>query len=209
MSPDQTTFHSALLDPAQAVPEGLSDGAARPAGRRFNVYRNNVASSLTDVLHAGFPTVAKLIGEENMDGLAGLFLRAHPPETPMILEWGAALPDFIATLPQLQHLGYLPDVARLDYALRRAYHAGDADPVDPGRLGALAADPGHGVFVAEAVSVILQVGSFKLTGKRIFKMAPLHHHFELMGWKETKVITRFWIVSIICALVGVATLKLR
>lgn len=66
-----------------------------------------------------------------------------------------------------------------------------------------------GVFVAEAVSVILQVGSFKLTGKRIFKMAPLHHHFELMGWKETKVITRFWIVSIICALVGVATLKLR
>ncbi len=66
-----------------------------------------------------------------------------------------------------------------------------------------------GVFVAEAGSVILQVASFKLTGKRIFKMAPLHHHFELMGWKESKVITRFWIVSIICALVGVATLKIR
>jgi phospho-N-acetylmuramoyl-pentapeptide-transferase len=48
-----------------------------------------------------------------------------------------------------------------------------------------------------------------MTGKRIFKMAPLHHHFELMGWKESKVITRFWIVSIICALVGVATMKLR
>ena len=66
-----------------------------------------------------------------------------------------------------------------------------------------------GVFVAEAGSVILQVASFKLTGKRIFKMAPLHHHFELMGWKESRVITRFWIVSIICALVGVATLKIR
>ncbi|MCB1086113.1 MAG: phospho-N-acetylmuramoyl-pentapeptide-transferase [Verrucomicrobiae bacterium] len=66
-----------------------------------------------------------------------------------------------------------------------------------------------GVFVAEAMSVILQVASFKLTGKRIFRMAPLHHHFELMGWKESKVITRFWIASIICALVGVATMKLR
>lgn len=66
-----------------------------------------------------------------------------------------------------------------------------------------------GVFVAEAMSVILQIASFKMTGKRIFKMAPLHHHFELMGWKESKVITRFWIISIICALVGVATMKLR
>ncbi len=66
-----------------------------------------------------------------------------------------------------------------------------------------------GVFVAEALSVILQVGSFKLRGKRIFKMAPLHHHFELMGWKESKVITRFWIVSIMFALAGLMTLKLR
>jgi phospho-N-acetylmuramoyl-pentapeptide-transferase len=66
-----------------------------------------------------------------------------------------------------------------------------------------------GVFVAEALSVILQVASFKLTGKRIFKMAPIHHHFELMGWKESRVITRFWIASILFALVGMATLKLR
>tara|TARA_R110002096_G_scaffold179153_2_gene356123 strand:+ start:3535 stop:4674 length:1140 start_codon:yes stop_codon:yes gene_type:complete len=66
-----------------------------------------------------------------------------------------------------------------------------------------------GVFVIEALSVILQVGSFKLRGKRIFKMAPIHHHFELMGWKETKVITRFWIVAIMLALAGLATLKIR
>ncbi|MCB1235811.1 MAG: phospho-N-acetylmuramoyl-pentapeptide-transferase [Verrucomicrobiae bacterium] len=66
-----------------------------------------------------------------------------------------------------------------------------------------------GVFVIEALSVILQVASFKLTRKRIFKMAPIHHHFELIGWKESKVITRFWIVSILFALVGIATLKLR
>lgn len=67
----------------------------------------------------------------------------------------------------------------------------------------------HGVFLAEAVSVILQVASYKLTQKRIFRMAPLHHHFELGGWPEPKVIVRFWILSVLLALVGLATLKLR
>lgn len=66
-----------------------------------------------------------------------------------------------------------------------------------------------GVFVIEALSVILQVASFKLTGKRILKMSPIHHHFELSGWKESTVIVRFWIMSILFALLGIATLKLR
>jgi phospho-N-acetylmuramoyl-pentapeptide-transferase len=66
-----------------------------------------------------------------------------------------------------------------------------------------------GVFVAETASVILQVGSFKLTGRRIFRMAPIHHHFELKGWAEPKVIVRFWIISLLLVLVGLATLKLR
>src|SRR6266404_3519581 len=66
-----------------------------------------------------------------------------------------------------------------------------------------------GVFVVEALSVILQVGSFKLRGKRIFKMAPLHHHFEQIGWQESKVIARFWIVGLIMALFALTTLKLR
>jgi len=66
-----------------------------------------------------------------------------------------------------------------------------------------------GVFVMETVSVILQVASFKLTGKRIFKMAPLHHHFELKGWPEPRVIVRFWIITVILVLIGLATLKIR
>ncbi len=66
-----------------------------------------------------------------------------------------------------------------------------------------------GLFVLEAMSVILQVASFKLTGRRIFKMSPLHHHFELSGWKETKVVVRFWIIAIIFAMISLATLKLR
>lgn len=66
-----------------------------------------------------------------------------------------------------------------------------------------------GVFVMETISVILQVASFKLTGRRIFRMAPLHHHFELKGWPEPRVIVRFWIITVILVLMGLATLKLR
>lgn len=66
-----------------------------------------------------------------------------------------------------------------------------------------------GIFVIETLSVILQVGSFKLTGKRIFRMAPLHHHFELSGWPEPRIIVRFWIITVILVLIGLATLKLR
>jgi phospho-N-acetylmuramoyl-pentapeptide-transferase len=86
-----------------------------------------------------------------------------------------------------------------------------------GALGALAVVTKHelilivtgGIFVVEAVSVMLQVASYKLTGKRIFKMAPIHHHFEQIGWPESKVIIRFWIVGIILALVSLSSLKLR
>ncbi len=66
-----------------------------------------------------------------------------------------------------------------------------------------------GVFVVEALSVMLQVASFKLTGKRIFRMAPLHHHYELKGWKENQIVVRFWIITMILVLVGLSTLKLR
>ncbi len=66
-----------------------------------------------------------------------------------------------------------------------------------------------GLFVVEALSVIIQVASYKLTGKRVFRMAPLHHHFEQKGWKEPQIVIRFWIISFLLALVGLATLKLR
>ena len=66
-----------------------------------------------------------------------------------------------------------------------------------------------GIFVMEALSVIIQVASFKLTGKRVFKMAPIHHHFEQKGWSESTIVIRFWIISIILAIIGLATLKIR
>jgi len=66
-----------------------------------------------------------------------------------------------------------------------------------------------GIFVVETLSVMIQVASFKLTGKRVFRMAPIHHHFELKGWPEPRVIVRFWIISVMLVLVGLATLKVR
>jgi len=66
-----------------------------------------------------------------------------------------------------------------------------------------------GVFVMEAMSVIVQVASFKMTGRRVFKMAPIHHHFELKGWPEPRIIVRFWIITVVLVLIGLSTLKIR
>jgi phospho-N-acetylmuramoyl-pentapeptide-transferase len=86
-----------------------------------------------------------------------------------------------------------------------------------GALGAIAMITKHelvlaiigGLFVLEAVSVIVQVTSFKLTGKRVFRMAPLHHHYEKKGWAEPTIVIRFWIIAVILALIGLSSLKLR
>jgi phospho-N-acetylmuramoyl-pentapeptide-transferase len=86
-----------------------------------------------------------------------------------------------------------------------------------GALGAVAVVAKHeivlfivgGLFVVETVSVIVQVISFKLTGKRVFRMAPIHHHYEQLGWTEPTIVIRFWIVAVMLALLGLATLKLR
>jgi len=86
-----------------------------------------------------------------------------------------------------------------------------------GALGAIGVISKHelvlaitgGLFVLETVSVIVQVASFKLTGKRVFRMAPLHHHFEKKGWAEPTIVIRFWIIASVLALIGLSTLKLR
>ncbi len=134
MIPTQRRFRSALLDPSCPVPAGLSDGSGRTATARFNVYRNNVTVSLIGALRTGFPVLTRLLGHQNMDGLARQYLRSHPPASPLMMHFGQHLPDYLADEPQLAHLGYLPDVARLELALRRSYHATDSTPLDPARL---------------------------------------------------------------------------
>ncbi|MBK0327629.1 putative DNA-binding domain-containing protein [Rhodobacteraceae bacterium F11138] len=137
MSVSQDMFRAALLDPGRPAPDGLNDGAGHAADARFTVYRNNVTHSLIEALRVGFPILTRLLGQKNMDGLSRLFLRAHPPDSPLMMHYGQAMPDFLAKLPQVAHLGYLPDVARLELALRRSYHAADSTPLDPAELAAL------------------------------------------------------------------------
>lgn len=137
MMTSQSDFRAALFDPELAVPTSLLDGEARPAGKRFDVYRNNVVMSLKEALSESFPVIEKLLGVQNFSSLAGLYVRAHPPQDPRMMLFGQAFPAFLEGFAPLQHLGYLGDVARLELAQRHSYHASDASPVDPALFGSL------------------------------------------------------------------------
>lgn len=131
---DQTLLTSALLDATRSVPDGLIDGAGNPAGRRFDIYRNNVAVALGDALAAGFPAIVSLIGPQNFKGVAALFLRRFPPADPRMMLYGRCLGDFLESFEPLAKYPYLADVARLEYAIRESYHAADHIPMDPSIL---------------------------------------------------------------------------
>ena len=129
MPSDQATFVRALLDPAQPLPPGLTAHTHETPEKRFAVYRNNVVVSLIDALAARFPVTQRIVGEEFFRAMAGVFARAHPPRSPLMMHYGDDLPDFIAGFAPAAELPYLADVARLEAARSRAFHAADAMPL--------------------------------------------------------------------------------
>lgn len=122
---------------APVTPEGL--GPSPSLDRRFAIYRNNVQHGLSRALAARFPVVERLVGAEFFAAAARVFAARHPPGSPVLLDWGAAFPAFLAAFPPARSLPYLPDVARLEWLRGLAYHAPDATPADPAALGR--ADP--------------------------------------------------------------------
>lgn len=148
-------FAAALLDPGAPLPEGLLDPAGRPANARFAIYRNNVTTSLVKVLRAGFPVIEKLVGEAYFSALAVEFLRQHPPQTRLMMLYGAEFAGFLQAFPPLAHLPYLADVARLEQGLRASYHAADAAPLPAKRLTALSPEALLGARLIFAPGLVL------------------------------------------------------
>ncbi|MBC6442692.1 MAG: putative DNA-binding domain-containing protein [Rhodobacteraceae bacterium] len=137
MGVTQQAFATALLDPDMAVPEGLIDPEGRPAGKRFNVYRNNVIVSLMDAMEEVFPVIAKLIGPQNFRNLARVFVKDFPPKSPLLMFYGGDFPGFLEGFAPLGSVPYLADVARLELARRDACHAADTVPVPQTALAAV------------------------------------------------------------------------
>lgn len=126
----QRAFTDALLTPDEACPEGLfSSNGADPASR-FAVYRNNVHSSLINALTASYPVTVQLVGDEFFRAMAGLYVQASPPSSPLISEYGSTFADFIQAFDPAASVPYLADVARLERLRVRAYHATDSQPLD-------------------------------------------------------------------------------
>jgi phospho-N-acetylmuramoyl-pentapeptide-transferase len=183
-------------------------------------------------LFAAFVIVSAGNSVNLTDGLDGLAI------VPVMVAAGSfALIAYLvgsATFSEYLFINYVPGTAELSVVCGALIGAGigflwfNAPPAQifmgdtgslalGGALGTIAVATKHeivlaiigGLFVLEAVSVIVQVTSFKLTGKRVFKMAPIHHHFEMLGWTESQVVIRFWIISFVLALIGLSSLKLR
>src|SRR5216684_313883 len=133
----ETSFANALLNADQPIPRGITAHNATVPARRFAVYRNNVVVGLVKALKSRFPVVEKIVGEEFFAAMARVFVMEQPPRSPLLATYGDEFAAFIAAFEPARELPYLADVARLEAARTRSYHATDATPVDPGELATL------------------------------------------------------------------------
>ncbi len=136
----QESFATALLDADRPVPGAVTSHTARAPRKRFAVYRNNVIAGLVAALRTQFPATERIVGEDFFAAMARVYVVTEPPRSPILVAYGDGFPGFIARFAPAAELPYLADVARLEVARTRAYHAADADPLDPSRWEGL--DPG-------------------------------------------------------------------
>lgn len=150
-------FASALIDPMRATPAIVQGPAGKGAVKRYNVYRNNVTVSLIDALAAVYPAVQRLTGVEFFRAMARFHVRATPPTSPLLFEYGRDFPAFIESYEYARDLPWLADVARIERAWLDAYHAADAVPLRPEALAAIAPERLAGaVFAAHPAAAIVR-----------------------------------------------------
>lgn len=137
-STTQSEFAAAVKDPSLAVPASVSAWNSAAPERRFKVYRNNVSSSLRGALASRFPATKAIVGDDFFNAMAQSFIEAHPPRSPLLLNYGDDFADFVERFEPARELAYLPDVMRLEAARSRAYHAADHASLDPACLAAIA-----------------------------------------------------------------------
>ena len=137
MADSQLVFARALLDPGARIPSGLRRPDGTPAIRRFDIFRNNVVASLVDALAESFCVTKAIVGETFFCAMAREFVRAHPPQTPCVVDYGDRFPQFIDAFGPVRGLSYLGDVARLEVARRQSFHAADDAVADPACLAEL------------------------------------------------------------------------
>jgi hypothetical protein len=125
----QDQFADALLSTTSPVPPCIAGAAVRRADRRFAVYRNNVAVGLIGALGSRFPAVKRLVGDEFFGAMAQAYILREPPFSPLLIKYGETFPNFVEGFEPARPLPYLADVARLEFARGRAYHAADAEPL--------------------------------------------------------------------------------
>lgn len=136
----QTSFAQALTQTDAPVPPGLVAWNGSDPAQRFNVYRNNVVVSLIKAMQQKFPVVQQITGDEFFDAMAGIFVRQCPPQSAVLSCFGDDFPDFIAAFPPAATAPYLADMARLEAARVKAYHAADAAPLPADAFAAIAPD---------------------------------------------------------------------
>jgi hypothetical protein len=150
-------FAPPLLDPARDAPSAVTGRNGRPAGKRYDVYRNNVTVSLIEALAAIYPAVQRITGADFFRAMARFHVRSTPPTSPLLFDYGRDFPAFIETYEHARPLPWLADVARIERAWLDAYHAADAAPLAPAQLSAVAPERlGDLVFIPHPAAQVVR-----------------------------------------------------
>ena len=192
----QDAFAEALLHAERPPPGGLTTARGEPDALRFAVYRNNVYVGLTRALARRFPVTEQLVGPEFFQAMARVYAQDNKPRSPLLFAYGDEFPDFIARFGPASRLAYLPDVARLEAAATRAYHAADAAPLAAHELGSFAPDALLELRFQAHPAARLVVSSHPVGSIWFAHQDPLHSVPAMRGAQTVLVARPAWEVRV-------------